>query len=492
MSEAPHGGEIAAAITDIEPGPVSNVLSERYASREMKQIWSREGKIIAERLFWIAVMKGQAEAGLAIPEDHIRDYAEVVGQIDFASMKTREVKTQHDVKARIEEFNALAGHQDAHKGLTARDLTDNVEQLQIRLALELIRARMVAEVSRLAVASTLLVTQPVTGRSHNVPAQITSLGKRFSNIGEELIDAHADMTHHIETYKLRGLKGPVGTQQDMLDLFSGDKAKVAELEANIATTLGFSAVYNSVGQIYPRSRDHESLHRLTQSVAPLSNNAKNVRLMAGSELMTETTKNRDGSTAMPHKINPRTSERINSLYTVVRGFQGMVGEVSGDQWLVGSVADSVVRRVALESSFFATDGAYQAGLTVMDEFGVYGGVIETEINRNWPFLTSTKLLMAGIKAGMGREDAHKIIKKHSFDAIEAVRIHGAPSYDLYDRLARDPEFLLTMEEIIRDTTEKPINLAGMAPEQVEQFARDAEKVRDTNPAAAAYEPEPLL
>ena len=207
--------------------------------------------------------------------------------MDLASIAEREKVTRHDVKARIEEFGALAGHEQIHKGMTSRDLTENVEQLQIKASLELVRDRIVTTLARLAERAVSYDATVMVGRSHNVPAQATTLGKRFASAAEELLLAYERIVDLLSRYPLRGIKGPVGTSADQLDLFDGDAAKVAELERRVAEHLGFARVLHSVGQVYPRSLDFDVVSALAQAAAAPSSLATTIRLMAGQELVTE-------------------------------------------------------------------------------------------------------------------------------------------------------------------------------------------------------------
>src|ERR1700748_2484207 len=252
----------------------------------MVSIWSPEAKVVAERRLWLAVLRAQAELGVSVPPDAVADYERVLDDVDLPSIAARERALRHDVKARIEEFNALAGHEQVHKGMTSRDLNENVEQLQVRRSLELVFAHGVAVVARLAERAVAHRDLVMTGRSHNVAAQATTLGKRFASAAEEMLIALSRLRELIDRYPLRGIKGPMGTAQDMLDLLDGDAAKLTELERLIAEFLGFSTVLTSVGQVYPRSLDHDVLSALVQLGAGPSSMAHTIRLMAGHELVT--------------------------------------------------------------------------------------------------------------------------------------------------------------------------------------------------------------
>src|SRR5689334_4750264 len=278
---------------------IPNVLAARYASLSMAELWSPEHKIVLERKLWVAVLKAQKELGVEVPDGVVEDYERVIDQVDLASIAARERVTRHDVKARIEEFSALAGHEHVHKGMTSRDLTGNVEQLQVRQSLVLLRDRAVAALARLARLAAEHESLVMAGRSHNVAAQATTLGKRFATVADELLVGLERVEQLIARYPLRGIKGPMGTAQDMLDLLDGDEDKLADLEQRVARHLGFERVLDSVGQVYPRSLDFDVVSALVQLVSGPSDLATTIRLMAGHELVTEGFKEGQvGSSAM--------------------------------------------------------------------------------------------------------------------------------------------------------------------------------------------------
>jgi adenylosuccinate lyase len=230
---------------------VVNVLADRYASEAMKAIWSPEGRIRLERELWIAVMKAQKSLGLDIPQEAIEAYEKVKDQVDLPSIKAREKVTRHDVKARIEEFCDLAGHEQIHKGMTSRDLTENVEQLQVFRSLLLIRNKTVAALAALSAKAQEYGELILTARTHNVAAQPTTMGKRIAMFGQEMLLALENLNHLIDTYPVRGIKGAVGTQLDQLTLFESHGEKVLELEQMIAQHLGIQKSLDNVGQVYP-------------------------------------------------------------------------------------------------------------------------------------------------------------------------------------------------------------------------------------------------
>ncbi|RLV47800.1 adenylosuccinate lyase [Nocardioides mangrovicus] len=470
---------------------IPNVLAGRYAGADLAQIWSPEHKVVLERQLWLAVLEAQRSLGVAVPDGVVEAYADVVDKVDLESIAARERVTRHDVKARIEEFNALAGHEHVHKGMTSRDLTENVEQLQVRDSLRLVRQRMVATLARLARLAAEHEHLVMAGRSHNVAAQATTLGKRFATVADELLVALARVDDLLARYPLRGVKGPMGTAQDMLDLLDGDADRLARLERSVAAHLGFEHVLTSVGQVYPRSLDYDAVSALAQAVAAPSNLATTIRLMAGNELVTEGfAEGQVGSSAMPHKMNTRSCERVNGLAVVVRGNLTMLGELAGDQWNEGDVSDSVVRRVALPDAFFATDGLFQTFLTVLDEFGVFPAVVQRELDRYLPFLSTTKVLMAAVRNGVGREVGHEAIKEHAVAVALEMR-QGLAANDLLDRLAADPRLGLTPDQLTTLVAE-PIDFTGAAVDQVDAVVRRVEQVVAADPEAAAYVPGAIL
>src|SRR5680860_799903 len=470
---------------------IPNVLANRYAGADLVHLWSPEHKIVLERRLWVAVLRAQKDLGIDVPDGVVEDYEAVLEKVDLDSIAGRERVTLHDVKARIEEFCALAGHEHIHKGMTSRDLTENVEQLQVLSSLELIRARVVAALTRLGRLAAEHETLVMAGRSHNVAAQATTLGKRFASVADEMLVGLARLEDLISRYPLRGIKGPVGTSQDMLDLLDGDASSLADLESRVAAHLGFDQVLTSVGQVYPRSLDFDVVSALVQVVAGPSNLATTIRLMAGNELVTEGFKEGQvGSSAMPHKMNTRSCERVNGLAVVLRGYLSMVGELAGDQWNEGDVSCSVVRRVALPDAFFAADGLFQTILTVLDGFGVFPAVVQRELDRYLPFLATTKVLMAAVRNGVGREVAHEAIKENAVAAVLLMR-QGASRNDVFDRLAADPRLDLTTQQLSSLVAE-PISFTGAAVEQVQSVVRRIDEVSAKYPGAAAYNPGAIL
>jgi adenylosuccinate lyase len=444
-----------------------NVLATRYATKEMVAIFDPVNKIINERKFWIIILKLQQKAGLPITDSDIKAYEKVIEKVNLASIDKREMKTRHDVKARIEEFNSLAGVEKIHIGLTSRDLTENIELIQIKAALKLIEHRTLQTLFLLNEKITKYEKTYMVGRSHNVAAQVTTLGKRFASCAEELLFAHTALNELIARLPLRGIKGPVGTSQDATDSMGEN---FAQLEKSIAEEFGFENTWSSVGQIYPRSVDFEVVSKLLQLASAPSSMATTIRLMAGARLVSEGFKvGQVGSSAMPHKMNSRSSERINGMMVLLRGYNTMAADLAGDQWNEGDVSCSAVRRVVIPDSFYVLDGLLHTFMTILSEFGAFEERIKAELDENLPLLATTKILMECVKAGMGREAAHQLIKKHSTSTT---------SDNFFEALAKEKEFPLSLD-LLNNLIADPSDFAGNASEQSESVRQKIKKVTDS-------------
>jgi adenylosuccinate lyase len=470
---------------------IPNVLAERYASEEMQHLWSATGKIILEREFWIAVMHAQRELGLDIDEKEIEKSENMKAVVDLESIRKREQVTKHDVKARLEEFADLSGHQHAHKGMTSRDLTENVEQLQVHRSLSIILEKAIACLYLLSQKAEEYKSLALTARSHNVPAQLTTLGKRMANWGEELERSIDGISRLCATYPYRGIKGAVGTRTDQITLL-GSEEKATKLDELLMVHLGAPANWENVGQVYPRSLDFEVISLLVRTAAAPANFATTLRIMAGHELLGEGfAKGQTGSSAMPHKMNSRSCERINGFQSILNGYLTMVSHLAGDQWNEGDVSCSVVRRVALPDAFFAIDGLLDTFLTVLNQMEVFPSVIASEREKYLPFLLTTTMMMEAVKAGTGREDAHAAIKENALATVRDLRSGKIRDNDLVERLAQDKRIQLKpaqLKQIIKEGEGK----IGAAVQQVDQFVKKARSWADKYPEAKEYSPPSIL
>ena len=462
---------------------MSGVLAERYASDQMRDIWSRTYKIKAERELWISVLKAQAKSGLEISDSVIADYVNAKDVIDIASIDKREMVTKHDVKARIDEFNSLAGHQKIHVGMTSRDLTENIELYQLRSSLVLVEMKSLALLRHLNEFISKYSELALVARTHNVPAQLTTLGRRFATWGEELTFAFTHLKQLSSRLPLKGIKGPIGTSQDLQDLFGDGHL---EIEQGIAKELGFENLLEVPSQIYPRSIDFEVVSSLLQIAAAPSNIAINIRIMSGYGLLSEGFgRDQVGSSAMPHKVNARLSERVNGLTAILKGHLVMVQELLGNQWNEGDVSCSVVRRVALPDALYAIDAILDTTMRILADLAVDTDSIDNEVKKYLPFLLTTKILALAVKKGLGREDAHALIKAHSITASQNLKI--MQENNLLALVAEDKRLGMSLIEL--ESLAKPGELVTGAIRQTHTFLKNSQKLVNSNPDAIAYRPK---
>ncbi|MBN1385428.1 adenylosuccinate lyase [Candidatus Woesearchaeota archaeon] len=471
-----------------------NVLSDRYATDEMNSIWSDLEKTRRERRFWVEILKAEKQMGVDIPSPIIEAYESAIDVDNRDAIREMEAELRHDIKAKIQGFSGAAGVNGyIHRPLTSRDLTDNVEQWQIMDAAKLVFGKYVAILAAMDKKADAYANICLTARTHLQPAQLTLLGRRFSMWEEELLEHLAPFEDFIRDYPMRGIKGPVGTQFDLLTLL-GSSDKVDQMEAMVAESLGFSRVLHSTGQVYPRSLDYSLLAHLSQVASSVENFANNMRLMASSELVTEGFKEGQvGSSAMPHKMNTRTSERVWGFAELLKMYADGGSRLSGAQLAEGDVSCSVVRRVILPDAFYASDGLCEAALTVFKEMGAYPAIISAEADRYLPFLATTEILNLAQTYGIDRETAHEVIKKHSIAAALGMRKSGTPP-DLSSDLAVDPIFAgagiskSVLENLLQDRE----HFVGLALQQIGMVHDFAVPFFERYPTQAAYQPKDIL
>jgi adenylosuccinate lyase len=448
------------------PAVIPNVLATRYATKEMVAIFDPVNKIIAERKFWITILRLQKAGGLSIIDSDITSYEKVIEKVDLDSIEKRERANRHDVKARIEEFNSLAGLEKIHIGLTSRDLTENIELIAIKDGLNLVRKRTLETLFLLEKNITKYEKTYMVGRSHNVAAQVTTLGKRFATCAQELLFSLTSLEEIIARLPLRGLKGPVGTGQDQIATLGSIK-DLNKLEEKLAKEYGFENTLSSVGQIYPRSIDFEVVAKLLQIASAPASMATTIRLMSGFGLVSEGFKSGQvGSSAMPHKMNARSSERINGMMVLLRGYTTMAADLAGDQWNEGDVSCSVVRRVVIPDAFYTIDGLLHTFMTVLTEFGTYEENINKELAEQLPFLATSQILTELVKKGMGREVAHELIKKHATTTTAS---------NFFNALASEKDFPLSINEL-NNLIKDPTSFAGSALEQSQEVVDEIKQI----------------
>jgi len=472
-----------------------NILSQRYAAREINAIFSEEGKTETERNLWLAVLKAQRELGLEIPQEAIDAYEEAKTEIDLGLIKEIEMRTKHDVKAKIEAYSiASGGHEYLHMGMTSRDLTDNVEQLQIRKAGRIILGKYVSVLRHLLDKADEYRHIELTARTHHQAAQPTLLGRRFAMWAEELHAHIIQFEEYLDSYPLRGIKGAVGTQFDMANLL-GSPEKASLLEEKVARSLGFTETLDAPGQVYPRSLDYKLTSHFVALASACESFAKTIRLMAGYELVTEGFREGQvGSSVMPHKMNTRSTERICAFSYMLKMYSDGASRIAGDQWEEGDVSCSALRRVIIPDAYYASDGLVETTLTVLNQMGAYPAVIEQELDRYIPFLATTSILGVALSHGVGREKAHAIIKKHAIAEALRMREQSAQENNLVPLLVKDPDFEaagITADEL-NETLKDRTRFIGNSYNQIEAVKTKVQPLLERYAAQARYEPGDIL
>jgi adenylosuccinate lyase len=433
-----------------------SLIADRYASSQMRQIWSRESKILKERELWITVMKAQAKLGLDISKVVLEDYERVKSQIDLSSIDRREAELKHDVKARIEEFNFLAGHQSIHVGLTSRDVTENIEGWQIKQSLHLTLASSNLLLLELVEKIEKYADLPIVGRTHNVPAQLTTLGRRFASWSEEFLFALEGLENLESRFPLKGIKGAIGTGSDLKSVVGSNWQSIEE---SVLKGLGIDKALIAPTQIYPRSIDFQVISSLFQLASPLASIATNIRLMAGLGLVAEgKASSQIGSSAMPHKNNPRLSERVHALFIVLKGYLTMASEISGSQWNEGDVSESVVRRIALPDAFYCIDAILRTVIKVVKELEISKDNIAREVDLELEYLLSSKVLLLAFEKGVGRESAHRAI----LECVDKSRVPNSESF--FTLVSKTSELKVSESELLKIKSALENNL-GDAPLQ---------------------------
>jgi len=461
----------------------------------MNQIFSETGKTRLERELWLNVLKNQRELGLDVPEKVVHVYEAALDDIDLELIKEIEQRTRHDVKAKIEAFcTAAGGYEYIHLGMTSRDLTDNVEQIQIQRAMKLVFGKYVSVLRHLVEKADEYRNIELTARTHHQAAQPTLLGRRFAMWAEELWVHLVDFEAFIESYPFKGIKGAVGTQFDMVKLLGSNK-KAVELERRVAEGFGFNNILDSTGQVYPRSLDYKLLLHLSVLSSACENFAKSMRLMAGYELMTEGfRKGQVGSSVMPHKMNTRSSERICAFSELLKMYSDGGSRLSGDQWEEGDVSCSAVRRVLIPDAFYASDGLLETTLTVLNQMGAYPAVISKEVDRYLPFLATTLILGMAVQHGIGREQAHSLIKKYAIAEALRMREEGGDRNMLIEKLGTELVFKKAgiTEAMLLDAVSEKTHFLGNADAQITAVQEKAKPIINKYVEAAAYEPGDIL
>lgn len=447
----------------------SNPLAERYASAEMSHIFSPAFKFGTWRRLWLALAEAQRELGLPIPEEAIRAIREHLDDVDLARAAELERELRHDVMAHVHHLGeqAPAARAILHLGATSAFVGDNTDLIQHREALRLVRRRLVSGVAALADFARRYRELPTLGFTHFQPAQPTTVGKRATLWIQDLLLDLEELDFRLASLRFRGVRGTTGTQASFLDLFEGDHAKVERLNRRVAEKMGFHLLYGVTGQTYPRKTDYACLATLAGIAQSASKFAHDVRLLAHLKEIEEPFEERQiGSSAMPYKRNPMRSERISALarHAIVLSLDPAF--TAATQWFERTLDDSANKRIAVPEAYLTVDAVLLLLQNVAAGLVVYPQMIRRRLMEELPFLATENLIMRAVKRGGDRQELHERVRRHARAAGERVKQQGLPN-DLLDRIAADPAFGVTREEVEEDL--RPERYVGRAPEQVDEF-----------------------
>lgn len=447
-------------------------LNTRYASDEMKEIFSPDKKFKTWRRLWIALAKAEKQLGLNITDEQIEELEKFKDDINYDVAKKREKEVRHDVMSHVYAYGVQCPKAKAiiHLGATSCYVGDNTDIIIMTEALKLIRKKLVNVIYRLRIFADEYKNLPTLGFTHFQPAQLTTVGKRACLWIQELLMDLEDVEYQLSKAKLLGSKGTTGTQASFLELFDGDHEKVKKLDEMITKEMGFDAYFPISGQTYSRKLDSQFLNVLSsiaQSAYKFSNDLRLLQHLKEVEEPFE--KSQIGSSAMAYKRNPMRSERISSLarYVIANSINPAI--TASTQWFERTLDDSANKRISVPESFLAVDAVLNIYLNIATKMVVYPKVIEQHILKELPFMATENIMMQAVKNGGDRQELHEKIRIHSMAAARVVKEEGKEN-DLIERIANDKSFNLDIDDI--KAVLKPENFIGRAKEQTEEFLRD--------------------
>ena len=444
-------------------------LSERYASKEMQYIFSPDKKFRTWRKLWIALAETEKELGLHITDEQIAELKEHADDINFDVAKEREKVVRHDVMSHVYAYGVQCPKAKGiiHLGATSCYVGDNTDIIIMAEALKLIRTKLINVIAELAKFADAQKAQPTLAFTHFQPAQPTTVGKRATLWLQEFEMDLEDLEYVLGSLKLLGSKGTTGTQASFLELFDGDQETIDKIDPMIAEKMGFKECYPVSGQTYSRKVDTRVLNILAGIAASAHKMSNDIRLLQHLKEVEEPfEKSQIGSSAMAYKRNPMRSERIASLsrYVMVDALNPAI--TSATQWFERTLDDSANKRLSIPEGFLAIDGILDLCLNVVDGLVVYPKVIEKHMMAELPFMATENIMMDAVKAGGDRQELHERIRELSMEAGRTVKVEGKDN-DLLERIAADPAFNLTIEELRKSM--EPSRYVGRAKEQTVTF-----------------------
>ena len=453
-----------------------NPLCKRYASREMQHIFSDDMKFSTWRRLWIALAESEKELGLSITDEQIDEMKQHITDIDYETAAKREKEVRHDVMAHIYTFGLACpkARPIIHLGATSCYVGDNTDIIQQKAALTLIRQKLLTAISALADFAEKHKALSCLAYTHFQAAQPTTLGKRSTLWLQDLMMDLEHIDFVLGNLKLLGCRGTTGTGASFLELFDGDHEKVKKLEALIAKKMGFDCAYAVSGQTYTRKVDYFTLSALSGIAQSAHKFSNDIRLMSHLKEVDEPFEaGQVGSSAMAYKRNPMRSERIASLARYVIADTMNPAMTASEQWFERTLDDSANRRISIPEAFLAVDGILTLVINIVKGMTVYPGMINRHLMDELPFIATENILMYSVKKGGDRQTLHEAIRRHSVAAAKAIKESGADN-DLIDRIAADPVFNITKDEILKIIDEG--GFTGRAKEQTEEYVAAVREV----------------
>ncbi len=453
----------------------------RYASEEMQYVFSAQKKFSTFRRLWTALARAEMKLGLDITEEQVAELEANIDNIDFAAAEAREKEVRHDVMSHVYAYGLVCPKAKGiiHLGATSCYVGDNTDVIIMRDALNIIHRKLVNVIANLASFADKYKDMPCLAYTHLQPAQLTTVGKRATLWMQELLMDLEEIGYRTKNLKLLGQKGTTGTQASFVELFDGDGEKIKKLEKMIAEEMGFDSCFAVSGQTYPRKLDYQVVSALAGLAESCSKFSYDIRLLQNfKEIEEPFEKNQIGSSAMAYKRNPMRSERITALSRYLMIDVLNPAFTAGTQWFERTLDDSANKRIAVAEAFLAADAILNIMLNVTSGLVVYGKVVRQRVMKELPFMATENIIMQAVKKGGDRQELHEAIRQHSMAAGRIVKEEGGEN-DLVDRIAADPIFKITKEEIL--STLQPEHFTGRAPEQVKEFLAECVKpVLDAN------------
>jgi adenylosuccinate lyase len=438
----------------------------------MLELWSPQQRHGLWRQLWLALAEAERELGVDIPDDAIAQMKAHLDDIDFQAVAAYERRFRHDVMAHVHAFGdaAPAAKPFIHLGATSAYVTDNADLILMRRGMELLRGKLIETLRAMAAFAREWRSEPTLGYTHIQPAQLTTVGKRATLWMQDIVLDLQDLDHRIATLPFRGVKGTTGTQASFLRLFGGDHERVRELDRLVTSKMDFTASLPVTGQTYTRKIDAAVLAVVSGIAATAAKFSGDIRLLqAFGEIEEPFETEQIGSSAMAYKRNPMRSERIASLARFVISLESNANHTHSVQYFERTLDDSANRRLSIPESFLATDAILILMANVASGLEVHPARIRRRIADELPFMATEELIVRAVQAGGDRQEAHEVIRRHSIAAARAVK-DGAPDNDMLRRLAADPEFPASVEDL--QGALDPSQFVGRAPEQVDEFLNE--------------------